>query len=55
MPPSATIRSFSKLERLLLFFGILLVSVYVANRVYSAMYSHASIAEFLGASNISPQ
>jgi sortase A len=30
----------------LLFFGILLVSVYVANRVYSAIYSHASIQNF---------
>ena len=46
MPPSATIRSFNKLEKLLLFFGILLVSVYVANRVYSAIYSHASIQSF---------
>ena len=46
MPPSATIRSFNKLERPLLFFGILLVSVYVANRAYSAIYSQASIQSF---------
>jgi sortase A len=44
--PSSTIRSFSKLERVLLFFGILLVSVYVSNRVYSAIYSHASVQSF---------
>jgi sortase A len=44
--PSGTIRSLNKLERLLLFFGILLVSVYVANRVYSAIYSHASMQSF---------
>jgi sortase A len=44
--PSATIRGFNKLERLLLFFGILLVSVYVANRAYSAIYSHASVQSF---------
>lgn len=54
MPPSATIRSFNKLERLLLFFGILLVSVYVANRVYGAIYSHASIQSFW-AHEASPQ
>ena len=54
MPPSATIRSFSKLERLLLFFGILLVSVYVANRVYSAIYSHASIQSFWAHQTSSP-
>jgi sortase A len=54
VPPSATIRSFNKLERLLLFFGILLVSVYVANRVYGAIYSHASIQSFW-AHEASPQ
>ena len=46
MPPSATIRGFSKLERLLLFFGVLLVFIYVANRAYSTMYSHASVQSF---------
>ncbi len=54
MPPSATIRSFNKLERLLLLFGILLVSVYVADRVYSAIYSYASIQSFW-AQQASPQ
>jgi sortase A len=44
--PSAIIRNFSKLERILLFFGILLVSIYVANRAYSAIYSHASVQSF---------
>jgi sortase A len=41
-----TIRSFSKLERFLLLFGILLISVYVANQAYSTIYSHASIESF---------
>ena len=40
------IRSFSWLERLLLFFGILLVSIYIANLAYSAVYSHASVQSF---------
>ena len=40
------IRSFSSLERLLLFFGILLVSIYVANWAYSAIYSRASVQSF---------
>jgi sortase A len=44
--PSGAIRSFSRLERILLFFGILLVSVFVANRVYSGMYSQASVQSF---------
>jgi sortase A len=30
----------------MLFFGILLVSVYVANRVYSAVYAHLSVKSF---------
>ncbi len=46
MPPSGNIRSFSKPERILLFFGIFLVSVYVTNRVYSGIYSHASVQSF---------
>jgi sortase A len=41
-----TIRGFAKLEKFLLLFGILLISVYVANRIYSAIYSHASIESF---------
>ncbi len=41
-----TIRSFSWLERLLLFSGILLTSVFVTNWVYSAVYSHASVQSF---------
>ena len=54
MPPSATIRRFNKLERLWLLFGMLLLSVYVANRVYGAIYSHASIQSFW-AHQASPQ
>ena len=46
VPPSGIIRSFSRLERILLFFGIILVSVYVANQVYGAMYSRASLQSF---------
>ncbi len=46
MLPSGAIRSFSKLERILLFFGIFLVSFYVANRVYTGIYSHASVQSF---------
>ena len=42
MPPRDTVRSFAKPESILLFVGIFLVSVYVANRVHSAIYSHAS-------------
>jgi sortase A len=41
-----TIRGFTKLEKFLLLFGILLISVYVANQAYSAIYSHASIESF---------
>jgi sortase A len=40
------IRSFSWLERLLLFSGILLVSVFVTNWAYSAVYSRASVQSF---------
>jgi sortase A len=44
--PSGTIRGFSRLERILLFSGILLASVYVANLAYSTIYSHASVESF---------
>jgi sortase A len=44
--PDRGFRSFSWLERLLLFFGILLVSVFVTNWAYSAVYSHASLQSF---------
>ena len=40
------IRGFSWLERILLFLGILLVSVYIANRAYSSVYSRASVESF---------
>lgn len=46
MLPNRTIRSCSWLERILLFFGILLVSVYIANQAYSAIYSNASVQSF---------
>ena len=41
-----TIRGFGCLERLLLFSGILLVSVFVTNWTYGAIYSHASVQSF---------
>ena len=40
------IGNFSSLERLLLFIGILLVSIYIANRAYTAGYSRASVQSF---------
>ena len=46
MLPGANIRSFGSLERLLLFFGIFLVSIYLANLAYSTVYSHASVQSF---------
>jgi len=52
--PSGTIRSFSRVERILLFFGIFLISVYVANRVYSGVYSHASVQSFWAHQTSSP-
>jgi hypothetical protein len=54
VPPSGTIRGFSGLERILLFFGILLVSVYVSNRFYSAIYSHAGVQSFWAHQTSSP-
>ena len=54
VPPSVSIRSFSRSERILLFFGILLVSVYVCNRFYSAIYSHASVQSFWAHQTSSP-
>ena len=46
MRPNSGFRSFSSRERLLLFFGISLVTIYLANRAYSAIYSHASVQSF---------
>jgi sortase A len=40
------IRRFSWLERLVLFLGISLVAIYLANRAYSSVYSHASVQSF---------
>jgi len=41
-----TIRNFNSVERVLLFFGILCVSFYIASRVYSVAYSQASVQSF---------
>ena len=46
MRPIGTIRSFSKLETILLLFRNITGLVYVANRIYSAIYSHASMQSF---------
>jgi sortase A len=45
-PRRDTVRRFGKPEIILLLFGIFLVSVYVANRVYSGIYAHASEQSF---------
>jgi sortase A len=38
----------SGFERLLLFLGLLLLSVYAAARIYSSLYSHLAVQEFWG-------
>jgi sortase A len=40
------VRTLSGFERLLLFLGLLLVSVYAVGRIYSAVYSRATLREF---------
>ena len=46
MQRNSTVRGFSRLERVLLFCGMLLVSVYIASRFYSAIYSRSSLQSF---------
>ena len=46
MQRNSTIRGFSRLERVLLFCGILLVSVYIGSRFYGAVYSRSSLQSF---------
>jgi sortase A len=43
---NSTVRGFSRPERVLLFCGMLLVSVYIASRFYSAIYSRSSLQSF---------
>jgi sortase A len=43
---TSTIRGFSRQERVLLFCGILLVSVYIGSRFYGAVYSRSSLQSF---------
>ena len=38
----------SGFERLLLFLGLLLLSVYAVGRIYSSLYSHLAVHEFWG-------
>jgi sortase A len=54
VPPRGVVRSFSKLEKILLISGIFLVSVYVANRFYSGIYSQASVQSFWAQQTSSP-
>ena len=54
VPPSGVVRSFSTLEKIVLISGIFLVSVYVANRVYSGIYSQASVQSFWAHQTSSP-
>ncbi|MFZ0706330.1 MAG: class D sortase [Candidatus Korobacteraceae bacterium] len=46
MQRNSTFRGFSRLERVLLFCGILLVSVYIGSRFYGAVYSRSSLESF---------
>lgn len=46
MTPRGTVGRFARPERILLFIGIFLVCIYVASRVYSGIYSHASEQSF---------
>ena len=41
-----TVRSFSRPERVLMFCGILLVSVYIGSRFYGVIYSRSSLQSF---------
>jgi sortase A len=43
---TSIIRDFSRLERVLLFCGILLVSVYIGSRFYGVVYSRSSLQSF---------
>jgi len=43
---NSTVRGLSRLERLLLFCGILLVSVYIGSQFYGAVYSRSSLQSF---------
>ena len=48
MVPGNMMNAFSGFERLLLFLGLLLLSVYAAGRIYSSLYSHLAVHEFWG-------
>ncbi len=43
---NSNVHCFSRLERVLLFCGILLVSVYIGSRFYGAVYSRSSLQSF---------
>ena len=46
MQQKSTIRGFSRFERVLLFCGMLLISAYIASRLYGAVYSRSSLQSF---------
>jgi len=46
MQRNSTVRGFSKLERILLFSGMLLISAYIASWFYGAIYSRSSLQSF---------
>jgi sortase A len=46
MVPSAIVKVLVRFERLLLFGGLLLFCAYTAARIYSAVYSHATVRAF---------
>lgn len=46
MQRNSTVRGFSRLERVLLVCGILLVSVYIGSRFYAVAYSRSSLQSF---------
>lgn len=43
---STQLRGFSKIERALFFLGLVLISLYVGNRIYSVLYSHVAAQRF---------
>ena len=46
MQQNSTVRGFSRIERVLLFCGMLLISVYIASRLYGAVYSRSNLQSF---------
>jgi len=53
MVRTGMLRAISGFERLLVFFGPLLVFVFAAIHIYSAIYSHVGLSEFWGSPSFS--